>query len=103
MLYGVVALVGFLSQIVIGMEHRILPLFEWYTRFKASGFGHQPPPPHTMGAQSLRAAVFALWTMGVPMVAVGMSIESAAGGSCLPRSHSTRSTLFEYCVLPRRR
>ena len=75
MLYGIVALVGFLSQVVIGMEHRILPLFQWHTRFKASGFADQPPSPHTMGSQSIRAAVFGLWTVGVPVFAVGMAME----------------------------
>ena len=75
MLYGIVALVGFLSQVVIGLEHRILPLFQWQTRFKASGFADQPPSPHTMGSQSLRAAVFGLWTVGVPVFAMGMALE----------------------------
>jgi len=75
MLYGIVALVGFLLQIVIGMENRILPLFQWQTRFKASGFTDRPPPPHTMGSQVLRVAVFGLWTVGVPVFAEGMSIE----------------------------
>ena len=77
MLYGIVALVGFLSQVVIGMEHRVLPLFQWHTRFKASGFTDRPPLPHTMGSQSIRAAVFGLWTVGVPVFAVGMSVEQA--------------------------
>lgn len=77
MLYGIVALIGLLSQVVIGMEHRILPLFEWHTRFRASGFATQPPPTHVMGSQSLRAAVFSLWTVGTPVLAVGMSIESS--------------------------
>ena len=77
MAYGTVALVGFLAQIVIGMEHRILPLFQWHTLFKASGFTDQPPSPHAMGSQSMRAAVFCLWTVGVPVLVVGLSIESA--------------------------
>ena len=77
MLYGIVALIGFLSQVVVGMEHRILPLFEWHTQFRASGFGTKPPPTHVMGSQSLRAAVFGLWTVGMPVLAVGMSTESS--------------------------
>ena len=75
MLYGVVALLGFLSQVIIGMEHRILPLFQWQTSFKASGFADQPPSPHTMGSQSMRAVVFGFWTMGVPVFATGMALE----------------------------
>ena len=55
MLYGVLALVGFLSQIVVGMENRILPLFQWHTLFAASDFAERPAPPHTMGSQTARA------------------------------------------------
>ena len=77
MAYGTVALIGFLSQIVIGMEQRVLPLFQWHTLFKASGFTAQPPAPHTMGSQPMRAAVFCLWTVGVPVLIVGLSIERA--------------------------
>ena len=75
MLYGVVALIGFLLQIVIGMEHHILPRFHWHTRFKASGFADLPPSPHTMGSQSIRAVVFGFWTVGVPVFATGMAVE----------------------------
>ena len=59
------------------MEQRILPLFQWHTLFKASGFADQPPSPHAMGSQPMRAAVFCLWTVGVPVLVVGLSIESA--------------------------
>ena len=75
MLYGVVALLGFLSQIIIGMEHLILSLFQRQTRFRASGFADQPPSPHTMGSQSIRAVVFGFWTVGVPVFATGMAVE----------------------------
>ena len=75
MLYGVVALLGFLSQIIIGMEQWILPFFQRQTRFSSSGFADQPPSPHTMGSQSIRAVVFGFWTVGVPVFATGMAVE----------------------------
>ena len=74
-LYGVLALVGFLSQIIVGMENRILPLFQWHTRFAASDFTERPAPPHTLGSQTTRALVFWAWTLGVPLVAAGLALE----------------------------
>ena len=78
MLYGVLALVGFLSQMIVGMEHRILPLFQWHTQFAASGFADRPAPPHTLGSQPTRAVVFAAWTLGVPLIASGLALERVA-------------------------
>ncbi len=75
MLYGVLALVGFLSQIVVGMENRILPLFQWHTRLAASDFAERPAPPHTLGSQAARAVVFWAWTLGVPLLAAGLALE----------------------------
>ena len=77
MLYGVLALVGFLSQIVVGMEHRILPLFQWHTLFEASGRTDRPPSPHTLGSQTTRAIIFCAWTLGVPLLAAGLTLERA--------------------------
>ena len=73
--YGVTALVGFLSQMVVGMESRLLPLFQWYTRFGDSGLRMRPTSPHDMGSQRIRAAVFWLWTAAVPLLAFGMAFE----------------------------
>ena len=35
------------------------------------------PSPHTMHDRSLQKVVFAGWTIGVPMLAAGMFLESA--------------------------
>jgi hypothetical protein len=83
MLYGVVALLGFLSQIIIGTEHWILHLFQRQTRFKASGFANQLPAPHTVGSQSIRAVVFGFWTVGVPVFATGMAVVGIGGWALL--------------------
>ena len=73
--WSLLALVGFLSQIVVGMENRILPLFQWHTRFAASDFAERPAPPHTLGSQTARALVFCAWTLGVPLLAAGLALE----------------------------
>lgn len=78
MAYGVAGLVGFLSQLILGMEIRLLPMYAWYWRFADTGFKGPVPAPQTMGSQAIRRAVFWAWTAGVPLLAAGFFFEAAA-------------------------
>ena len=74
--YGVLGLVGFLSQIVVGMEGRLLPLFAWYWAF-ANVDGRAPvPSPHDMAWRPVQYIVFVLWTAGVPSLAGGLAFDA---------------------------
>ncbi|HZR26680.1 MAG TPA: hypothetical protein VFA59_24010 [Vicinamibacterales bacterium] len=75
--YGVLGLIGFLAQMVIGMEARLLPMVTWFWAYEASRFQVPPPSPHVMRDQILQALVFGGWTAGVPALAVGMWAASA--------------------------
>jgi hypothetical protein len=71
-LYGSAGLVGFLAQIIVGMQGRIVPLYAWYRAFDRAG---RPP---ARGANELPSAAFArplfwLWAAGVPGLAVGLA------------------------------
>jgi hypothetical protein len=74
--YGVFGLVGFLAQMVVAMEARLIPLATWFW-----GTDRDPntPPlsPHRMRDRTLQAIVFVAWSSGVPLVATGMFVESA--------------------------
>ena len=87
MLYGVLGLLGFLAQIVVGIEHRLLPLFQWHTTVQKDGWSNETPSPHAMGSQAYRSGIYWLWTVAVPLLAVGLSVEQASlvrvGGLCL--------------------
>ena len=74
--YGVFGLVGFLAQMVAGMEARLLPLVTWYWTYERSGFHVPPASPFTMRDRTLQAMVFAGWTIGVPSLAAGMFLEA---------------------------
>lgn len=70
-IYGVTGLVGFLAQIVTGMQGRLVPLYAWYRAFDATG------TPPAVGANSLPSArfaapIFAAWAVGVPLLAWGL-------------------------------
>jgi preprotein translocase subunit Sss1 len=73
--YGVLGLVGFLSQMILGLERRLLPMYGWYWAFADTDFEAAVTPPHTMGNQRLRMLVFYLWLWGVPALAAGLFIE----------------------------
>lgn len=74
--YGVFGLVGFLAQMVVAMEARLLPLAAWFWAYARSDFRIPPPSPHVMRDRTLQAIVFAGWTVGVPALAGGMFLES---------------------------
>jgi hypothetical protein len=77
MAYGVFGLVGFLAQMIVGLEIRLLPMHAWYSSFAASGFEVAVTAPQVMGHQRWRAAVFYLWLAGVPALAFGFLFNRA--------------------------
>ena len=87
MAYGVFGLVGFLGQMVVAMEGRLLPLFAWYWAFANTGSRGPVPSPHQMPWRPGQYAVFALWVFGVPALAAGLALDAVplvrAAGWCL--------------------
>jgi hypothetical protein len=75
--YGALGLVGFLAQMVVAMEARLLPMVAWFWAYDAAGYEVPPPSPHTMRDRLLQSIVFAAWTAGVPSLASGLFLESA--------------------------
>lgn len=74
--YGVFGLLGFLAQMVVAMEGRLLPLLAW---FWAASDGERPgpdPPPHDMPWRTGQLIVFVLWLAGIPMLAGGLALYS---------------------------
>ena len=75
--YGVLGLVGFLAQMVVAMEARLLPMVTWFWSYERSHYTVPPPSPHAMRDRLLQTLVFAGWSTGVPALAAGMYLESA--------------------------
>jgi hypothetical protein len=71
--YGVAGLVGFLAQVVMGIQGRLLPLHGWYRMFEAGGL--QPPErsAHTLASPALARAILTTWTGGVPLLIFGLA------------------------------
>ena len=77
-LYGTLGLIGFLAQIVVGIQGRLLPMHGWYRAFEAGGM--QPPARsvHTLAHPPLTRLIFLMWTLGVPSLAAGLAATSRA-------------------------
>jgi hypothetical protein len=75
--YGVLGLIGFLAQMVIAMEARLVPMITWFWAYAASGYRIAPPSPHVMRDRWLQVVTFIGWTLGIPVLASGVFVESA--------------------------
>ncbi|ODS51823.1 MAG: hypothetical protein ABS36_18790 [Acidobacteria bacterium SCN 69-37] len=71
--YGVAGLVGFIAQIVVGIQGRLVPLYAYYRAMAA--LGGQPParPANQLPTARFAKPIFALWTIGVPWLALGLA------------------------------
>lgn len=84
--YGTAGLVGFLAQIVVGMQGRLVPMYLWYR-----AWARRPGPPPTVAANALPSAVWArpvflIWVAGVPVLMWGLAlheIEAVRVGAAL--------------------
>ena len=87
MAYGVFALVGFLAQMVVGMEGRLLPIFAWYWAYANTGYKGTVTSQHKMPWRHGQELVFVLWLFGVPALAGGLAFDAvpfvAAAAWCL--------------------
>lgn len=73
--YGVVALLGIFAQMILGVSLRLLPLFVW---LRASQQQVSPSRPYDARPAGLQLAVSILWSLGIPLLAVGSYRESTA-------------------------
>ena len=71
--YGVAGLLGGLSQMVVGMQGRLVPLYAYYRAMAA--LGGAPPAQAANALPSTRFAkpIFLLWASGVPWLAYGLA------------------------------
>jgi len=87
MAYGVFGLVGFLAQMVVGMEGRLLPIFAWYSAYANTEYKGPVLSQHEMPWRYGQDLVFLLWLFGVPSLAGGLALDLVpfvmAGAWCL--------------------
>jgi hypothetical protein len=74
-LYGLLALLGFFAQMVIGVEARLLPMAAWLWSFAEGGYVDQPGSQYAWPLRGLQAAGFAAWALGLPLLGYGACAE----------------------------
>jgi hypothetical protein len=74
LLYGVLGLIGFLAQAIIGFERRILPMTSAYWTLQQGTGMSSPARP----VSPLAMWILVLWLGGVPLIAAGLFVNSAA-------------------------
>ena len=82
--YGVCGLLGFLAQMVVAMQARLVPMLAWYRALADSGFKGPIASPFAMSIRSVQEGIFIAWTFAIPAVAVGFALNAipllSAGG-----------------------
>lgn len=76
--YGVAGLLGFLAQMVVGIQGRLVPMYAWY---RAMAARDGVAPARSVGdlvSAPMARAVFWAWTVGVPLLAWGMASQRHA-------------------------
>jgi hypothetical protein len=76
--YGIAGLVGFLAQIVVGIQGRLLPLYGWYRMMEAGGMRPPARSAHTLASHGLARSILVAWTLGVPLLVVGLTSDTHA-------------------------
>ena len=72
--YGVAGLVGFVSQMIVGIQGRLLPMQAWYRAMSARQGVPPPLSVHRLIEPRPALAILLLWLVGVPLLAAGLAI-----------------------------
>jgi hypothetical protein len=76
--YGVAGLVGFLAQVVVGIQGRLVPMYVWYRARAARGGAPPPRGANDLPSPAFARPIFGFWTAGVPLLAWGLATEHHA-------------------------
>jgi hypothetical protein len=72
-IYGTAGLLGFLAQIVVGIQGRLLPLYGWYRMMERENMRPVPRSAHSLASHGLSKAILMTWTLGVPLLISGLA------------------------------
>ena len=69
--YGVAGLVGFLAQMVVGMQGRLVPLYAWYRAYAIAGAAPSLPS-HALPSAAFARSIFLCWAIALPLLVWGL-------------------------------
>ncbi len=71
--YGVAGILGFVAQMVVGIQGRLLPIHAWYRSMAALDGAPPPRSAHRLAEGRLTLPIFLLWVVAVPGLAIGLT------------------------------
>jgi hypothetical protein len=73
--YGACALVGFLAQMVVAVQQRLLPLAAWLQAYAKADYTALPPSLHTAPGRLFPGLAFVGWATGPPLLAAALALD----------------------------
>ncbi len=70
--YGALGILGFVAQMVSGIEGRLLPLLAWYRALERRGGDLPGCSVHRLIAPTLARLIFLAWLAGLPLLTAGL-------------------------------
>lgn len=74
--YGVLGLIGFLAQLIVGVGGRLLPMNAWMQSHVRSGFVEPDFTQYDLGSRRLQYAAVAGWAIAAPLLTLGVFLSS---------------------------
>jgi hypothetical protein len=85
--YGVTGILGFVAQMVLGIEGRLLPMYAWYRSLERADGRLPDRSVHRLIVPSLSLIVLVCWLVGIPLLTFGLvsghDLSVAAGAAAL--------------------
>jgi len=75
--YGTTGVLGFVVQMVVGIEGRLLPMYAWYRAVERSDGVLPARSVHRLIVPRLSLAVLVCWLVGLPTFGVGLVADSS--------------------------
>ena len=70
--YGIAGLLGFVGQMVVGIQGRLLPLLAWYRAMERLDGAPPAVSAHRLIEPRLALTILVLWTAGLPLLTAGL-------------------------------
>jgi len=77
--YGALGLVGFMAQMVVAVQQRLLPLAAWLWAYAGADYMKTPPSLHAAPGRLFPALTTVGWVLGAPLLAVALALEWLSG------------------------
>ena len=73
--YGVAGLVGFVAQMIVGIQGRLLPLHAWYRAMSQRDGAPPQRSAHRLTSNSATLTILLAWALAIPLLTAGLTAQ----------------------------